>query len=102
MHRKIMKDEYGPGMNWYRCAMQNLDHRDEEEEKPDQNLEGPVLMIVAKEDPLSNAMAINGMKEFVANLKVVEIECGHWLQIEKRHEVNTALEEFFKTFEKEL
>ncbi len=55
-------------------------------------------MIVEKEDPLSNEMAINAMKEYVANLKVVEIECGHWLQIEKRHEVNTALKEFLKTF----
>lgn len=94
-HRKIMKDEYGPAMNWYRSAMQNLNLKDEEETRPDPKLEGPVLMIVAKEDPLSNEMAINAMKDYVANLKIVEIESGHWVQLEKRDEVNATLEEFF-------
>ncbi|CZR64435.1 related to soluble epoxide hydrolase [Phialocephala subalpina] len=96
-HRNIMKDEYGPAMNWYRCAMQNLNLKDEREAKPDPKIEVPVLMIVAKEDPLSNAMAITAMRENIANLKVVEVECGYWVQVEKEEEVNTALEEFFRS-----
>jgi soluble epoxide hydrolase/lipid-phosphate phosphatase len=51
MHRRIMKDEYGPATNWYRCAMQDLNLKDEEDAKLDPKLEGPVLMIVAKGDP---------------------------------------------------
>jgi len=94
-----MKDEYGPAMNWYRCAMQNLNLKDEQEAKPDPKIEVPVLMIVANEDPLSNAMAITAMRENIANLKVVDIECGHWVQVEKPEEVNTALEEFFRSAE---
>jgi soluble epoxide hydrolase / lipid-phosphate phosphatase len=97
-----MKDEYGPAINWYRCAMQNLNLKDEEEAKLDPKLEGPVLMIVAKVDPLSNVMTINTMKDYVANLKIVEINSGHWVQIEKREEVNATLEEFFKSLEEKM
>jgi soluble epoxide hydrolase/lipid-phosphate phosphatase len=41
------------------------------------------------------------MKEYVSDLKVVGVDCGHWVQIEKKDEVNTALEEFFTSFEEE-
>lgn len=89
-----MKDSYGPAMNWYRAAMLNLNFQDEE--GINTKLEGPVLMIVAKDDPLSNTMAIEAMKEHVtlADLKVVEIVSGHWIQIERKEDVNSALEEF--------
>jgi soluble epoxide hydrolase / lipid-phosphate phosphatase len=102
MHRRIMKDEYGPATNWYRCAMQDLNLKDEEEAKLDPKLEGPVLMIVAKGDPLSNVIAINAMKDNVESLKIVEFNSGHWVQIEKREEVNATLEEFFKGLEKKV
>ena len=92
-----MKDEYGPAMNWYKCAMQNLNLKDEENVEIDPILKMPVLMIVAEKDPLSNEMAINGMRPYAPNLKVVGFESGHWVQIERRDEVNSALEDFFKT-----
>jgi len=94
-----MKDDYGPAMNWYKCAMQNLNLPDDERAKIDPKLEMPVLMIVAKGDPLSNEMAINGMRAYAANMKEVGFESGHWVQIEKRDEVNSALEDFFKAVE---
>jgi soluble epoxide hydrolase/lipid-phosphate phosphatase len=79
--------------------MQNLNLKDEEEAKPNPKVEVPVLMIEAKADVLSNTMAIHAMREYVANLKVVEVHCGHWMQLEKKNEVNAALEEFFRSFE---
>jgi soluble epoxide hydrolase/lipid-phosphate phosphatase len=39
-HRKILKDEYGPAMNWFKYAIQNLNLKDEQEVKPDPKLEG--------------------------------------------------------------
>lgn len=101
-HRKIMKDEYGPAMNWYRCAMQNLNLEDEKNANLDPILHGPSLMIVARDDPLSNALAVKAMKVNAENLKVVEISSGHWVQIEKKDEVNTTLEEFFQGVDEEL
>jgi hypothetical protein len=50
-HRDILKDKYGPAMNWYKCAIQNLNLNDELEVKPDPKLEGPVLVIEAMADP---------------------------------------------------
>lgn len=97
MHRNIMKDDYGPAMNWYKCAMQNLNLKDEQESNPNPKVEQPVLMVVAEEDPLSNAMAINAMRVDIANLKVVEIPAGHWVQIEEKEKVNSTLEEFFSS-----
>jgi soluble epoxide hydrolase/lipid-phosphate phosphatase len=94
-----MKDEYGPALNWYKAAMQNINLKEEEEAKLNPKLEVPVLMIEAKNDVLSNTMAIHAMKEYVSDLKVVGVNCGHWVQIEKKDEVNTALEEFFRGFE---
>ncbi|KUJ11476.1 putative epoxide hydrolase [Mollisia scopiformis] len=96
-HRRIMKDDYGPAMNWYKCAGQDLNLPDEQNGQPDPKLDMPALMIVAKEDPLSNALAINAMREHVTNLKVVEYKSGHWVQIEKKDEVNSTLEEFFRS-----
>jgi soluble epoxide hydrolase/lipid-phosphate phosphatase len=92
-----MKDDYGPAMNWYRCAMQNLNFKDEDDAGLNPNLDGQVLMIVAKGDTLSNDMVINAMKEFVVNLKIVEIKSGHWVQVEKPDEVNTALKGHFES-----
>jgi soluble epoxide hydrolase/lipid-phosphate phosphatase len=58
-----------------------------------------VLMIEIKADVPSNTLAIQAMKEYVADLKVVEVECGHWVQLEKRNEIAKTLEEFFMSFE---
>jgi len=99
-HRKIMKDEYSGALNWYRAAMQNVNIQDEEEAKPDPNLKGPVLMIVAEEDPISNEIAINVMKQYATNLKLVGINAGHWIQLERKEETNTALKDFFGSVEK--
>ena len=96
-HRKIMKDEYGAAMNWYRAAMQNINLEEEQTAKLDPKVAAPVLMIVANNDPLSNEIAINAMHPYIANLKVVRIDSGHWIQIEKKEEVNVILEDFFKS-----
>lgn len=82
--------------------MQNLNLKDEQEAKPNSKVEQPVLMIVTKEDPLSKAIAIKAMREDIANLKVVEIPAGHWIQVEKKEEVNTTLEEFFGNLEEKI
>jgi len=92
-----MKDDYGPAMNWYKCAMQNLNLKDEENVEIDPKLEMPVLMVVSKGDPLSNQMGIDGMKAYAPNLKTIGFESGHWIQVEKKDEVNSALEDFFKS-----
>jgi len=35
------------------------------------------------------------MKPLVPNLKLENMDCGHWMQIEHPDEVNRMLEEFF-------
>lgn len=95
MHRKIMKDDYDAALNWYRCAMQDLNIQDEVHDQLDPTLQCPTLMIVAKDDALFNETAVEAMRKLVTNPRVVELSAGHWVQLERRDEVNAALEDFF-------
>jgi pimeloyl-ACP methyl ester carboxylesterase len=95
-HRKIMKDDYNAAMNWYRAAMQNVNLEEEQSANLDPNLKVPVLMGVASADPVSNEVAIQGMKQYAKDLNIVRFDCGHWIQMEKKDELNATLESHIK------
>lgn len=59
-------------------------------------LQKPVLLVTASKDPVGlPSTAIGGTQPFAPDLRIVPIEAGHWVQLEKRNEVNAALEAFF-------
>ena len=89
---------HGPPLNWYKCPMANLNTPDERmipEEK--RHVKHPTLMITAKYDVVCvPEVQVKGMEPFVKDWKVVEIEAGHWNQLEKPMETNKALEDFLE------
>lgn len=92
-----MKDDYNAPMNWYRAAMQNINLEEEQAASLNPDLKAPSLMIVASVDPLSNEVSIQGMKPHARSLSIVRLDSGHWVQMEKKDEVNAALENHFKS-----
>lgn len=76
----------GP-INWYR----NWSHNWEQLDGVDPVIGIPTLFIGAENDVLIGLHHIESMKPLVTNLRIHMLECGHWTQQEKPHEVNELL-----------
>jgi soluble epoxide hydrolase/lipid-phosphate phosphatase len=64
------------------------------------NLELPVLLITANRDMVATAAVMEkGMRQFAEDLRVKELDSGHWVQLEFKDEVNKALEDFISRVE---
>lgn len=100
-HKKILDPKdggYAPPLNWYMAQMADLNDEDESSVAPERwHIQQPTLLITCSLDPIANAsMQEQGMRPFVRNLKVEKMESGHWVQLEKREEVNQTLKVFFQ------
>lgn len=71
-------------VNWYR----NLDRNWHQLADADPVIHQPTLMIYGDRDPV---MRSENLTEFVPNVDVVTLDCGHWIQEEKPDEVNRAI-----------
>ena len=61
------------------------------------NLTKSVLLLTAAKDPIGTpARAELSTRPYAPNLRVQEIESGHFMMLEKADEVNKALWEFFE------
>ena len=73
-------------INWYR----NLDRN---WHLLDPIIQQPVLMIYGDRDPVAKS---ENLADFVPNVEVVNLDCGHWIQQEKPEETNRAIIEWLK------
>lgn len=101
IHKQILDPKYGgygPPLNWYMAQMAGLNDKDESSIALErQHIQQPTLLITCNLDPVAvGAMQEQGMRPFVQNLKVEKLEAGHWLQLEKREDVNKTLKAFFE------
>ncbi|MEB2782135.1 alpha/beta hydrolase, partial [Algoriphagus sp. C2-6-M1] len=48
----------------------------------------PTLMIYGEQDTIPKS---GNLKDFVPNVDVVRLDCGHWIQQEKPEEANQAI-----------
>ncbi len=95
-HRSIFQDNYGPATNWHHAYMGNLNEEDERASNLDPTLGHPVLMITASRDIVATAaMMERGIRKFSKDVRVKELDTGHWVQLEGRDDVNKYLEEFY-------
>jgi soluble epoxide hydrolase/lipid-phosphate phosphatase len=93
-HRKMFQGDYGPALNWYRAAIQNVNAVDEEDGRLDPQLTVPVLMITASNDPTGGPKFAEHVKNFAADLTEQQINAGRWVQLEKKAETNEAIAKF--------
>lgn len=90
------KGGYGPPLNWYKAQIANLNTPDEVELPKDHlHIQQPTLLVAAKLDAVAvPVMQEGGMRPFVKDLTVKEIDSGHWVQADKAEEFNKTLEAF--------
>jgi len=71
-------------INWYR----NLDHNWHLLADVNPIIQQPTLMIYGERDPIPK---LENLSEFVPNVEVVSLDCGHWIQQEKPEETNKTI-----------
>lgn len=89
---------YGPGLNWYRAQMANLNTQDEST-IPLQRLhiQQRTLAILGSGDFICvSAVQEHAMRPHVQSLKIVTMDAGHWLQLQKPDDTNKTLKEFLE------
>ncbi|KAI9690116.1 MAG: hypothetical protein M1822_009077 [Bathelium mastoideum] len=87
---------YAAPLRWYKSAMQGINNADEanftDEEKL---LTLPNLLIVSTQDYATRAdMQEQSHRKWAKKPKVEVLECGHWIQMEKREELYQLLVSF--------
>ncbi len=71
-------------INWYR----NLDRNWHQLADVDPVIQQPALMIYGDRDPIAKS---ENLSDFVPNVDVVNLDCGHWIQQEKPEETNQTI-----------
>lgn len=92
-------DAINSAVNIYRRIMRGVNAADEAGLDPAKGtIEVPVLVIGGSEDKVTPPeMAVNSTTMFArAGLQAVAVDAGHWVQMEKADEVNSALLDFFQ------
>jgi len=75
---------FSGGVNWYR----NLDRNWHILAGVDPIIQQPALMIYGQHDTIPK---FDRLPEFVPNVDVVSLDCGHWIQQERPEETNQAI-----------
>ncbi|MGB5757814.1 MAG: alpha/beta hydrolase [Acidimicrobiales bacterium] len=71
-------------INWYR----NLDRNWHLLADVDPVIQQPTLMIYGDQDPIARS---ENLQDFVPNVQVVSLDCGHWIQQEEPEETTRAI-----------
>lgn len=101
IHKKIFDPSnggYGPGLKWYKAQMANLNTQDESTIPPERlHIQQRTLAILCSRDFICiPAMQEEAMRPHIQNMKIVTVDAGHWLQLQKPDEVNGTLKEFLE------
>ncbi|MCJ1459637.1 hypothetical protein MMC28_010016 [Mycoblastus sanguinarius] len=91
----VEKGGYGPGTNWYRASLRNINEEDEQKIPTSAHtLTHPTLLIASTNFITATVNFPEQMRPHVPDLKVEKVNGGHWLQLEKADEVNKILDKF--------
>ncbi|KEF59625.1 uncharacterized protein A1O9_04471 [Exophiala aquamarina CBS 119918] len=94
----VEKGGYGPGSNWYKASLRNINDEDEKEIPTlARTLTHPTLLIASTSYFITVTVNFaEQMRPLVPDLRVENVNGGHWLQLEKADEVNKILEGFME------
>ncbi|KAL9043787.1 MAG: hypothetical protein Q9214_003035 [Letrouitia sp. 1 TL-2023] len=101
LHRKIFSagnGGYTGGLNWYNVQIANLNTPDDDTiPKERYYVEQPALLVTCSLDMVGvPSLQMADTETYVKNLQVKNLECSHWLMLEKRDETNRTLKDFFE------
>lgn len=90
---------YGPAMNWYKAQIANLNSEDETQlASEDSQFDQPTLLVTCSRDPVAVAnMQEETTKQYAKNLRIKQLETGHWVQLEQPSKVNEIIQEFVES-----
>ena len=91
MHKQIFHNGYDGALDWYRAGTQGVNDEDEQRPGLDPSVRVPVLSILAKKDVIVAPGTDQMMKMLITDLETVEVDSGHWVQLDKRDEFNEIL-----------
>ncbi|ABF62637.1 alpha/beta hydrolase fold (plasmid) [Ruegeria sp. TM1040] len=80
---------FTPGINWYR----NMDRNWHILAEIDPVIRHPALMIYGLQDPIPPS---ENLSEFVPNVAIRSLDCGHWIQQERPEETTQVMLEWLK------
>lgn len=80
---------FRPGINWYR----NMDRNWHILAEIDPVIRHPALMIYGLQDPIPPS---ENLSEFVPNVAIRSLDCGHWIQQERPEETTQVMLEWLK------
>lgn len=89
---------YGPALNWYKAQMANLNSQ-EKYTIPLKSLhiqQRTLAILGSRDSTCVPAMQEHLMRPHVRDLKVVIVDAGHWLQLQKSDDVNKIIKEFLE------
>ncbi|EJP66152.1 epoxide hydrolase, putative [Beauveria bassiana ARSEF 2860] len=94
--RILAKKGYQGPLNWYKAAMRGVNIPDESVLPDEARYCGvPTLFVAASQDFVTRADAQGAnTRKWARDLRVKELDCGHWVQLEKPEELHSSLVEF--------
>lgn len=92
--RQVITEKMQPKLNWYRSAMANIDFDDEKTLDP--TIKSPVLYVAGLKDYICIPASFAGQKQYISDLKTIELDTSHWTMEEKPDEVNQSVEEWIQ------
>ncbi|CAF1579459.1 unnamed protein product [Rotaria sp. Silwood1] len=92
--RKCITEGIQPKLNWYKSAIDNVDWDDEKSLDP--TIKRPVLYVAAMKDYICISQFFADQKQYIADLKTIELETNQWTMEENPGKVNEVVEKWFK------
>ncbi|KAI8994057.1 Alpha/Beta hydrolase protein [Trametes punicea] len=81
-------------LNWYKAAVKSVNLQDEKKIPPEAwKIHKPVLFLAAKRNATGGpAVGRASLAPYCPDAEVIELDCGHWPQLEATEDVNQALQ----------
>ncbi|CAF1200455.1 unnamed protein product [Adineta ricciae] len=93
--REYLASGMQPKLNWFHVVIDNLDW--DYEKTFNATVRRPVLYIGGRRDYIGIIGAAERQNAYVKDLKIVEVDTGHWVMEEKPNEVNREIHQWIKT-----
>ncbi|ESZ90026.1 hypothetical protein SBOR_9582 [Sclerotinia borealis F-4128] len=88
---------FAAAKNWYTMQLHGINEADDKAIPPSRtHLSHSTLLITSTNFISTGADFPSLMKPYIANLKSVQWDCGHWIQLEKSKILNVLLSQFFE------